>query len=70
MCGGLNGCPTRTRSGWLHFDCITLGVIPEELEAMILHELKRADRLAELQPLLAQTGEAQLLESRQQLERT
>ena len=34
MCGGLNGCPTRTRSGCLHFDCITLGVIPEELDAM------------------------------------
>ena len=35
MCGGLNGCPTRMRSGCLHFDCITLGVIPDELEAMI-----------------------------------
>ena len=34
MCGGLNGCPTRTRSGCLHFDCITLGVIPDELDAM------------------------------------
>ena len=35
MCGGLNGCPTSTRSGCLHFVCITLGVIPDELEAMI-----------------------------------
>src|SRR5207302_9283490 len=35
MCGGLNGCPTSTRSGCLHFDCMTLGVIPEELDAMI-----------------------------------
>src|SRR5258708_36792466 len=34
MCGGLNGCPTRMRSGCLHFDCITLGVIPDELEAI------------------------------------
>ena len=34
MCGGLNGCPTRTRSGRLHFDCMTLGVIPDELDAM------------------------------------
>src|SRR5713101_3242283 len=34
MCGGLNGCPTRTRSGCLHFDCITLGVIPDELDAI------------------------------------
>src|SRR5436190_15379744 len=31
MCGGLNGCPTRTLSECLHFDCMTLGVIPEEL---------------------------------------
>ena len=35
MCGGLNGWPTRTRSGCLHLDCITLGVMPEELDAMI-----------------------------------
>src|SRR5262249_29563498 len=35
MCGGLNGCPTRIRSGCLAFDCITLGVIPDELDAMI-----------------------------------
>src|SRR5438034_7300558 len=34
MCGGLNGCPTRTRSGCLHFDCMTLGVIPDELDAI------------------------------------
>ena len=33
MCGGLNGWPMTTRSGCLHFDCITLGVIPDELEA-------------------------------------
>src|SRR5437763_337269 len=32
MCGGLKGCPTRTRSGCLHFVCMTLGVIPDELE--------------------------------------
>src|SRR6266705_3269549 len=35
MCGGLKGCPTRIRSGCLDFDCITLGVIPDELDAMI-----------------------------------
>src|SRR5258705_4392046 len=35
MCGGLNGCPTRIRSGCLAFDCITLGVIPDELDAMM-----------------------------------
>src|SRR3954452_10993794 len=35
MCGGLNGCPTRMRSGCLQFDCMTLGVIPDELDAMI-----------------------------------
>src|ERR1051326_1950440 len=34
MCGGLNGCPTRARSGCLHFDCMTLGVIPDELDAI------------------------------------
>src|SRR5258705_4077268 len=34
-CGGLNGCPMSTRSGCLHFDCMTLGVIPDELDAMI-----------------------------------
>src|ERR1700721_292530 len=33
--GGLNGGPTITRSGCLHADCITLGVIPDELEAMM-----------------------------------
>src|SRR5438128_12332915 len=36
MCGGLNGWPTRIRSGCLDFDCITLGVIPDELEAMMV----------------------------------
>src|SRR5947207_7143678 len=35
MCGGLKGCPMRIRSGRLHFDWITLGVIPDELEAII-----------------------------------
>src|ERR1700747_1243543 len=35
LCGGVKVGPTRTRSGCLHFDCITLGVIPDELEAMI-----------------------------------
>src|ERR1700759_4594909 len=35
MWGGLNGWPTMTRSGCLQSDWITLGVIPEELEAMI-----------------------------------
>src|SRR5580692_6719282 len=35
MCGGLKGWPTRIRPGRLHADCITLGVIPEELDAMI-----------------------------------
>src|SRR5947208_4543229 len=35
MCGGLNGWPTRIRSGCLAFVCITLGVIPDELDAMI-----------------------------------
>src|SRR4029077_6960556 len=35
MCGGLKGCPTRIRSGCLDFDCITLGVIPDELDAMM-----------------------------------
>jgi len=34
-CGGLNGCPTRQRSGCAHFDCMTLGVMPDELDAMI-----------------------------------
>src|SRR6266853_5889889 len=34
MCGGLNGCPMRTRSGCLHLDCMTLGVMPDELDAM------------------------------------
>ena len=34
-CGGLNGWPTRTRSGCTQFVCMTLGVIPDELEAMI-----------------------------------
>src|SRR6266478_7065609 len=38
MCGGLNGCPTRQRSGRLHADCMTLGVIPDELDAMIESE--------------------------------
>jgi len=33
--GGLNGCPTTTRPACLHFDCMTLGVIPDELDAMI-----------------------------------
>jgi len=28
-------CPTRIRSGCLDFDCITLGVIPDELDAMM-----------------------------------
>jgi hypothetical protein len=30
----LKGCPMRTRSGCLHFDCMTLGVIPDELDAI------------------------------------
>src|SRR6266849_6440213 len=34
-CGGLNGWPTRQRSGRVHFDCMTLGVMPDELDAMI-----------------------------------
>src|SRR6266851_5609079 len=34
MWGGLKGCPTTIRSGYLHFDCMTLGVIPEELDAI------------------------------------
>src|SRR5205823_509169 len=34
MCGGLKGCPTSTRSGRLHLVCITLGVMPDELDAM------------------------------------
>src|SRR5205814_8297590 len=34
MCGGLKGWPMRTRSGCLHCDCMTLGVIPDELDAM------------------------------------
>src|SRR5678815_4720706 len=34
VCGGLKGCPIRTRSGCLHFDCMTLGVIPDELDAI------------------------------------
>jgi hypothetical protein len=34
MCGGLNGCPITQRSGRLHPDCMTLIVIPDELEAM------------------------------------
>src|SRR5229473_1730473 len=33
-CGGLKGCPTTMRSGCVHLDCMTLGVIPDELEAM------------------------------------
>src|SRR6266566_4951578 len=35
MCGGLNGWPTTHRSGYLHADCITLIVSPDELDAMI-----------------------------------
>src|SRR5579871_5051876 len=35
MWGGLNGCPMTQRSGCLHADCITLMVIPDELDAMI-----------------------------------
>src|SRR4029077_21270227 len=35
MCGGLNGCPTRPSSGCLQFVCITLGVILDELDAMM-----------------------------------
>src|ERR1700758_1839060 len=35
MCGGLNGCPKRTRSGCLQLVCITFGGIPDELDAMI-----------------------------------
>src|SRR5580700_529624 len=35
MCGGLKGCPTTQRSGCLQADCITLIVIPDELDAMI-----------------------------------
>src|SRR5580692_6423899 len=34
MCGGLNGCPMTQRSGFLQADCITLMVIPDELDAM------------------------------------
>src|SRR6266700_8055467 len=34
MCGGLNGWPTTQRSGRLHADCMTLMVIPDELEAI------------------------------------
>src|SRR5215472_19342699 len=43
MWGGLNGWPTRTRSGCLQFVCITLGVIPDELDAMI--ESTRVDSI-------------------------
>src|SRR5258705_270874 len=35
ICGGLNGCPITQRSGRLQPDCMTLIVIPDELEAMI-----------------------------------
>src|SRR6266404_145244 len=42
MCGGLNGWPTRIRSGCLHADCITLGVIREGL----LHVLGKAQAVA------------------------
>src|SRR2546426_12524696 len=35
MCGGLKGCPTRQRSGRLQPDCMTLIVIPDELDAII-----------------------------------
>src|SRR6266571_671121 len=34
MCGGLKGCPIRQRSGRLQADCMTLGVIPDELDAI------------------------------------
>ena len=34
-CGGLKGCPTSTRSGRLHSVCITLGMMLDELDAMI-----------------------------------
>src|SRR5271170_7338005 len=34
-CGGLNGWPMTQRSGCLHADCITLIVIPDELDAII-----------------------------------
>jgi len=30
----IEGCPTTQRSGCAHFDCMTLIVIPDELEAM------------------------------------
>src|SRR5260370_4281058 len=33
--GGVNGCPMTQRSGRLHADCITLIVMPEELDAII-----------------------------------
>src|ERR1700730_6781918 len=35
MCGGLNGCPRRVRSGCLQPDCITLIVMLDELDAMM-----------------------------------
>src|ERR1700741_1545517 len=34
-CGGLNGCPTKILSGCLALVCITLGVMPDELDAII-----------------------------------
>src|SRR5579872_184061 len=38
MWGGLKGCPITQRSGFLQADCVTLMVIPDELDAMIESE--------------------------------
>ena len=34
-CGGLNGWPMTVRSGRRHWACMTLIVMPDELDAMI-----------------------------------